>query len=180
MNEKQIDPGHSSTRNVLRTVGPVLALLGLGLATVGLVDFFRAFGGSAEPRYFWCAFLGLPLLGVGLMLTKLGYLGKFIRYMAQEAAPPARDTFNYMAEGTQKGVKMVAGAIGQGLKEGGLGPSGAATKIRCHKCNALNDTGARFCDQCGQAMAKSKPCPQCAEVNDPDAKFCDNCGYKYG
>ncbi|HPC97191.1 MAG TPA: zinc ribbon domain-containing protein [Sedimentisphaerales bacterium] len=164
MDEKPIDPGHSSTRNVLRAVGPLLALLGLGLATVGIVDFFRAFGGDGPPRYFWCAFLGLPLLGVGLMLTKLGYLGRLMRYRAHEAAPPARDTFNYMAQGTQEGIKTVAGAIGQGLKEGGLGPGGTATKIRCHKCNALHDAGARFCDQCGQAMEMAKPCPQCHEM----------------
>ncbi|NLZ05172.1 MAG: zinc ribbon domain-containing protein [Phycisphaerae bacterium] len=179
MDERQIDPGHSSTRNVLRSVGPLLALLGLGLTAVGFVDFFRAFGGGGPPEYFWCALVGLALLGVGLMLTKLGYLGKFIRYMAQEAAPPAKDTFNYMADGTREGIKTVAGAIGQGLKDGGLGPGGAATKIRCHKCNALNDAGARFCNQCGQAMAKSKPCPQCRELNDADAKFCDNCGHAY-
>lgn len=180
MDEKQIDPGHSSTQNVLRTVGPLAALLGLALAAVGFVDFFRAFGGGGPPRYFWCAFLGLPLLGVGLMLTKLGYLGRFMRYMAQEAAPPARDTFNYMAQGTQEGIKTVAGAIGQGLKEGGSGLGDAPTETRCPKCNTPHAASARFCDQCGQAIEKAKPCPQCHERNNPDAKFCDNCGFKYG
>lgn len=180
MKERQLDPGHTSVRNALRVIGPMIALIGLGFVVVGMVGFFRAFGSFGPPQHAWCPFVGMPLLFVGIVMTSYGYMGKVMRYGAQETAPVVKDTFNYMADGTQQGIKMVAGAIGQGLKEGGLGPGGAATKIRCHKCNALNDAGARFCDQCGQAMEKAKPCPQCREMNDPDAKFCDNCGYKYG
>ncbi|MDI6448537.1 zinc ribbon domain-containing protein [Anaerobaca lacustris] len=179
MDEERINPGHSGTRIVLRTIGPLIALVGLGLMVFGLVDFFRAFGGSGPPRYFWCIFLGMPLLAVGGILTKLAYLGKIFRYMAGETAPPMKDTFNYMAEGTREGVKSMASALGQGLREGGF-VAGSQTTVRCHKCNALVAETAKFCRWCGQAMGKSKPCPQCAEVNDPDAKFCDNCGYKYG
>jgi hypothetical protein len=174
----QIDPGHNSVRDTLRVAGPVVALTGLGFIVVGLVDFFRAFGGSGEPKLFWCGFVGMPLLFVGLVLSSYGYMGKVLRYTAEEMAPAGKDTFNYMAEGTREGIKTVAGAIGQGLREGGLG--GAQTMVRCHKCNAPAPAEAKFCSQCGHALGKTKPCPNCRELNDPDARFCDNCGHTFG
>ena len=180
MPEKQIDPGHGSIRDVLRIVGPLVAVVGLIFIVIGLVSFFSAFGGSGPPKYFWCGFVGMPLLFVGGVMTSMGFMGKVARYQAQEMAPVAKDTFNYMAEGTKDGVRTMAGAIGQGLSRGGFNLGGGAqTKVRCHKCNALVDADAKFCDQCGQALGKSKACPSCNELNDPDAKFCDNCGFKY-
>jgi RNA polymerase subunit RPABC4/transcription elongation factor Spt4 len=179
MPERQIDPGHNSVRDVLRVVGPVIALTGLGFTIVGLVDFFRAFGGFEPPRLFWCAFVGLPLLFVGGVLSSYGYMGRVLRYTAQEMAPPSRDTFNYLAEGTREGVKTMAGALGEGLREGGMGVV-PQPMVRCHKCNALAAADARFCGQCGQALGKAKPCPNCQELNDPDAHFCDNCGQTLG
>jgi hypothetical protein len=177
MSQEKIDPGHSTVRNTLRVVGPIIGGAGVLLIVIGIASFFMAFGGSEPPKYFWCAFLGMPLAFVGGVMISYGYMGKVMRYYAQEAAPPIKDTFNYMAHGTSDGVKTMAGAIGQGLREGGFGAGGAAqTQVRCHKCNALNQVEAKFCSQCGQAMAKSRPCPDCSEMNDPDAKFCDNCG----
>lgn len=175
MREEQIDPGHKSIRNKLRMLGPIILGLGVLLLVIGIVSFLLASG-----EYFWCAFLGMPLMFVGGVMSSYGFMGRVMRYQAQEMAPVAKDTFNYMAEGTKEGIKTVAGAVGQGLAEGGLGFGGAGeTKVRCHKCNALVETDAKFCSACGQALGKSKPCPQCNEVNDPDAKFCDNCGHKY-
>lgn len=180
VNEKQINPGHQSIRNTMRVLGPIILGLGLLLIVIGAVSFFASFGSMEPPKYFWCPFLGIPLLFVGAVMTSYGFLGKVMRYQAQEMAPVAKDTFNYMAEGTKEGIKTVAGAVGQGLAEGGLGLGGGGkTKVRCHKCNALAEPEAKFCSACGEALGKSKPCPQCSEVNDPDAKFCDNCGHKY-
>jgi len=177
--EKQIDPGHKPVRNALRIVGPALALTGAVFLIVGLVDFFRAFGGHGAPTLFWCIFVGMFLLPLGGILTSYGFMGPVMRYMAEETAPVGKDTFNYMAHGTQAGIRTVAGALGQGLREGGLG-GGSTAMVRCHKCNALAPAEAKFCGQCGQPLGKTKPCPQCHELNDPDAKFCDNCGHALG
>jgi hypothetical protein len=175
MQNQQIDPGHNSTRDTLRVVGPAVAVIGLIFLIVGIADFFRAFGGFQPPKLFWCIFVGVPLLGAGAALSRFAYMGKVMRYMAQEMAPVGKDTFNYLADGTRDGIKTVAGAIGQGLREGGL--SGAPqTAVRCHKCNALAPADAKFCSQCGTSLGKTKPCPNCREWNDPDAQFCDNCG----
>ncbi len=180
MSERKIDPGHAGVRDTLRVVGPLIILIGLGFVVVGLISFFSAFGGGDPPSKFWCAFVGMPLLFVGGVMTSYGYMGKVMRYGAQETAPVIKDTFNYMAEGTSDGIKTVASALGQGLREGGLvGGGGSQTMVRCHKCNALVPDGAKFCSQCGQTLGKTKPCPSCQELNDPDAKFCDNCGHAY-
>jgi ribosomal protein L40E len=174
-----IDPGHNDVRKTLRVVGPVVALAGLGFIIVDLVDFFHAFGGSGgEPKLFWCGFVGIPLLFVGAVLTSYGYMGKVMRYVAEETAPVGKDTFNYLADGTREGIKTMAGAIGGGLREGGLG-GGAQTMVRCHKCSALAPADAKFCSQCGHALGKTKSCPQCQELNDPDARFCDHCGHAF-
>ncbi len=180
MPERQIDPGHNATRDTLRIVGPIVALLGVIFMIVGFVDFFRAFGGFGEPKLFWCFFVGMPLLFAGGVMSSYGYMGKVMRYTAGEIAPVGKDTFNYMADGTREGIKTVVGAIGEGLREGGLVGGSSSTMVRCHKCNALAPADAKFCSQCGHALGKTKPCPNCHELNDPDAKFCDNCGHTYG
>lgn len=182
MEEEKIDPGHKQARSVLRLVGPVIAALGLILTVAGLGSFLIALAGGAPPRYFWLALIGLPLLFVGSTLCLFGFIGKMARYGAGEMAPVGKDTFNYMAGGTEDGVRTVAKAVGEGIGTGLVAgqTTGPEAKLRCHKCNNLVDTDAKFCGECGVAVAKTKECPECRELNDPDAKFCDNCGYRYG
>jgi hypothetical protein len=166
---------HRDMRSILRVIGPLIALVGLGFTIVGVASFFSAFGGGGRPDKFWCAFIGLPLLSVGIGICKFAYLGAIGRFVAGEAAPVAKDTFNYLAHGTKAGVKEVAQAVGEGLR-GTAGGSEPQTVMRCHKCNEENDADARFCKSCGAALEKTKHCPSCRELNDPDANFCDNCG----
>jgi hypothetical protein len=173
---KRIDPNHERPRKFLRTFGPILLVTGGIFFVVGIVNFFMAFGGHRPPRLFWCLFVGSFLGFIGLVMTKMGYLGKISRYVAEETAPVAADTFNYVADGTKDSVRDLAGAIGEGLATAAVGE----TQILCHKCNKPNDSAARFCDECGVSLAKTKPCPGCNELNDSDANYCDNCGGKLG
>jgi hypothetical protein len=171
--ENQIDPRHDEKRGTLRLLGVVFFAAGLIFLITGMVSFFSAFGGHGFPRLFWCCFVGLPLLWLGAVLGGASFMGAVSRYVAGESAPVAKDTFNYMADGTKDGVKKVATAVGEGLAAGGIGKP---VQLRCHKCNALNDAESKFCKQCGTSLLKSKACPACNELNDPDARFCDNCG----
>jgi membrane protease subunit (stomatin/prohibitin family) len=98
-----------------------------------------------------------------------GFMGAVARYQAGEIAPVGKDTFNYMAHGTQGGVRTMASAVGAGLAEG----AGGAT-LACPACGHPNDEDAKFCDDCGAAV--SKACPTCGAANDGHAKFCDGCG----
>jgi hypothetical protein len=150
--ETKIDPKHSSVRSVLRIVGPTVAGIGLLLTLIGMVSFFTSFGSFRPPRYFWCAFLGLPLLGVGLAISKFAFLGVIARYVSGETAPVAKDTFNYLAEGSQEGVKTLATAVGEGLAAG----RGRVEKadLCCRRCQHVNDADAKFCKNCGASLAE--------------------------
>ena len=108
---------HQSVRKVLRVGGPAVALLGLLFLLIGMISFFSSFGSFAPPRFFWCAFVGMPLLFVGGVMCKFGYLGDIARYIASESAPVAKDTINYLGEETQPGVKSFTKAITEGVLE---------------------------------------------------------------
>jgi hypothetical protein len=119
MTERRLpSPHHSSVRSFLRIGGPLLAVVGLIFAVVGLVDFFSAFGGAGRPEKFWCLFIGLPLFAVGVGMTKFGYMGEILRYVAAETTPVATDAFNEAAEGMQPGIKNIARSITEGVAEG--------------------------------------------------------------
>ena len=172
------DPRHTETRAVLRIVGPGVALVGLIFTIVGLGSFFSSFGTFEGPRHFWCTFIGLPLIGIGVAVSKFAFMGAITRYVADEVAPVGKDVVNYMAEGTRGAVRDLAAAVGEGLRSGE--PANAVRIVQCHKCNADNEVPASFCKACGTPLAKTKPCHNCGERNDPDARFCDNCGTAIG
>jgi hypothetical protein len=171
--EHEINPRHREVRQLLQVVGLLAMGLGLLLVAIGFGSFFMAFGGGGPPRFFWCAFVGMPILFVGTVLCKFGFLGTIIRYQAHEVAPVGKDTFNYLAEGTKGGVRTMATAVGTGLAQG---MAGTNKTVRCSKCGHLGDADANFCDDCGAPLAKS--CPSCGQGNDHDAKFCAKCGSK--
>jgi hypothetical protein len=111
-------PQHDAIRRFLRIVGPLTALTGLTFVIIGVASFFSAFGTFEMPRYFWCCFVGVPLLGVGLIMTKFGYIGSIYRYFAAETAPVATDAFNEISEGAQPGMRTAARSITEGVVEG--------------------------------------------------------------
>ena len=60
----------------------------------------------------------LGMMFVGGAMCMFGFVGAFSRYIAAEQAPVAKDTINYMADGTQEAVRTVARAAAQGVTEG--------------------------------------------------------------
>jgi hypothetical protein len=98
--------------------GPLAALAGLALIVVGMWSFFASMGSFGPPQYFWCVFAGMPLLMVGLVMCKFGYLGAMSRYLAREAVPVSVEAFNAMADGTQPGMRTVAKSVAKSVTEG--------------------------------------------------------------
>ncbi len=168
--ERKIDPSHESIRGVLRMVGPLLVGIGLALMAVGIGSFFASFGQFGPPRFFWCAFLGMPILFAGGVCCQFGYLGKVSRYVAGETAPVQKDTFNYLAQGTQQGVRTLASAVRKGFSA-----SDTPTAV-CSKCGASNEADARFCAQCGEELPRQRICAKCNAVNVAGSRYCNQCG----
>ncbi len=88
-------------RSLLRTLGFILIPTGIIFALIGLVDFFSAFGGSNPPTKFWCVFVGLPLVGLGLACLKAGYIRTIGKYVAGESLPVVTESAKYAAKELQ-------------------------------------------------------------------------------
>ena len=129
---------------------------------------------SGAPTKFWCLFVGFPLVAAGIGMTTAGYKGAIARYSAGELAPVAADTFNYVADSTQEGVRTMVGGVVAGLRDEAGGKTEHA--VICRRCGAENDEASKFCDQCGDGLPTEIACPSCSAINDPDARFCDGCG----
>jgi len=118
MNKNKLEsPQHSSIRKVLRLGGPVIAGVGLLFMFVGFGSFFSTLGNFEFefPRFFWCAFVGMPLLFVGTVMCGFGYLGALQRYVALESAPAAKDVVNDMGENIRPVVRELAEAVAEGV-----------------------------------------------------------------
>jgi predicted amidophosphoribosyltransferase len=46
--------------------------------------------------------------------------------------------------------------------------------MKCPRCQAENDAGARFCEDCGARLEAA--CPSCGTPVTPGKKFCRSCG----
>ena len=171
---KEINPGHGEVRSILRIIGPAMAAVGLLLVVIGFGSFFASFGSFGPPRFFWCAFVGMPLLFVGIVISKFAYMGTVFRYMAGETAPVGKDVTNYMVAGTKDSIRDAATAVAEGFATAGR-QSEASSRL-CAQCGAENEASANFCHGCGTPFAQSKRCGKCGEAHDPQARFCDNCG----
>lgn len=183
---------HRSNRSILRIIGPVILVIGILLTIVGIGGFIfgaissfdsgPSFDGPPDAfKLFFLAFLGLPMIGIGAMITKVAYFGAIARYVASEAAPVAKDTTNYMLDGTKDAIGGLAQSVGAGIAAGMAGGTIAdAQTVDCTGCGAACDSGARFCDQCGTTIPGEVRCERCGAMNEPDAKFCDQCGRSTG
>ena len=84
--ENKINPNHRELRKMLRLIGPLVFILGLVLTLVGLGSFFSSFGSMQPPRYFWCAFLGLPLMTAGGAISQFAFMGAVCLLYTSDAA----------------------------------------------------------------------------------------------
>lgn len=164
---------NNTARNILRIFGPILLVLGIVALVIGLMDFFSAFNSVGKPSNFGIFFVALPLIFTGALMTGYGYMGAIARYRAGEIAPVAKDTLNYMADGTKDGLKTIASSIKEGLSDK------KHLEILCDKCGHLNSENSKYCKHCGTLLRQNKSCNACGKKNDLDASFCSSCGFKF-
>ena len=171
--EEKIDPGHRKVVKILRIAGFILFVLGGVCILVAFINLIGVImdGASGPPRLFWLFFIGIPLSFFGLVMISAGFAGKIARFQAAQYAPVAKDTFNYMAEGTQEGVKTIAKSITQGMEEGKTGvKEDAKSFLKCPACGFMETPEAKFCSGCGPRSLLLKqinnlPCSPLAEYS---------------
>ena len=99
---------NTGIRSALRVIGFIILPVGAIFAAVGFIDFFSAFGSFHPPTKFWCAFIGLPLIALGITCLKAGYLRTIGGYIAGETAPVATDTLKYVSEELRPSIRDLA------------------------------------------------------------------------
>ncbi len=111
-------PEQNSIRTALRIAGPLIFLTGVICVVIAVGSMFAGANDFGPPRLFWLAFVGMPLMFVGGVLSMYGFMGAVARFAAGEVAPVAADSANYVAEETKGAVETVAKAAAKGVMEG--------------------------------------------------------------
>lgn len=125
--------------------------------------------------------------------TSMGVIGDVGRYTQFQAADAMRDAAQNPSGGAGTGVGLGAGfALGNAMagamtdamrqsKEGASGAAPAATGgaagVACPNCGNKNNSGAKFCVECGTKLGAAT-CSNCQAELPPGAKFCNECGQK--
>ena len=94
-NQKQraeLKKQHERTKRTLKIVGVLIAVAGLGLAVIGLVDMVSSASAGEMPSLFWGLIAGIPMLGVGGMLCLTGFRKEISRYLKNESVPVINET----------------------------------------------------------------------------------------
>lgn len=128
---------YAGARSFFRLAGPLCVLVGGALVLLGVVDFFSAFNGgnASTPSRFYLAFIGSPLLAVGVMMVKAGFLREIVDYTATESSD---------------GITTAMTAAREGWDSG-------SPNVFCSQCGVSNDAEASFCDSCGTKIARPDP-----------------------
>lgn len=115
-------PFQRSHHSVLRLFGAIIVGLGVILTVVGSFSLFSSWGTIGGSRYYWAAFLGLPLIAVGSAFTQSENLT--VLDVSLDDDRPARAT----------------------------GQPASKSVVACEHCHATNPAGANFCNQCGNSL----------------------------
>src|SRR5262245_20523424 len=96
----------AGVRSGLRIGGGIIAGIGLLLTIGGFASFLSDFGSPSmsPPDNIWMPFVGIPMLGIGVMMLKAGFLGTATRYVAGEVAPTVKDTLSYAGIGAKEAI----------------------------------------------------------------------------
>ena len=130
----------------LRFLGAMVVAVGVVLTALGSISLFSSWGVVGGSRYYWAAFLGLPLIAIGSAFTEAENLSACDVNLSEEMTLAARER-----------------------------RTGDGAVIACERCRATNAAAANFCNQCGTAL-NAPACVGCGARITWNARFCTYCG----
>ncbi len=156
---------YDKTKSALRIYGPLLIGVGLILSIIGIGAFINALinifdgqrgtGPMQYPILFLLSIPGFLLLGLGIMMTKVGYLKEISKYAAKETTPAATIT-----------TTAIRAAV-------------TDDHIPCPSCSNPIEPNSKFCSQCGEHITNIQ-CKACQSPMEAADQFCANCGQAKG
>ena len=78
-----------TNHSVMRFFGVIIVGLGVILTLVGSFSLFSSWGTIGGSRYYWAAFLGLPLIAVGSAFTQSEHLTPYDVELYDDRTPRA-------------------------------------------------------------------------------------------
>lgn len=141
-----------------------LFYIGMAMMAIGALSFVSSFLHSAMTfgdfsnfeatarQQTMLAFGGLALFWVGLLLRHIGakgWAGSGI-VLDPEQARQDVEPWSRMGGGIVKDALEEVDVVNRLVE--GVEARTPVIKLRCRACQALNDDGARFCDQCGAVL----------------------------
>ena len=125
----------SSLKVTFKLLGVLFVLSGITLAVFGFIDFFTALADGSAPSLFLCSFFGILILGIGVILSIIGFSKEVSLSITKESISSAFATSVHTVSHTETDTQSI------GLNE----------KL-CPSCGAQNDLDSKFCKLCGKAF----------------------------
>ena len=177
MNEEE-KKRHENIKKKLKIIGTILLVIGIVCEIAGMLDIFLVANSQGRmPSLFFLAFLGAPLIMVGIVMLIFACRREILSYTKNEVVPVVNDA----AQELTPAIKSVMNAVKDGLKtEDGAIEDTRTTAVPsgtvCPACGAVNQPKNKFCDKGGVKLFKI--CPSCGAKQEGVDAFCGECGAK--
>ena len=98
---------HARNKKILKIAGITVLALGVCCTVAGFINMATSIAAMEMPRLFFLLIIGLPCIGIGLMLTLTGFRKEMATYIKNESVP----VFNEAGEEMKPGISAIAGAV---------------------------------------------------------------------
>ena len=187
------EENHQKIRRKLKKSSKICLAIGIPVLIAGIVLFIIGFSNfnsssisTAGSKMAMLAggsfviFIGFVLSAVGIYTTFFAHAREISSYTASSIAPVIKDTAEYLAPTTNNVVKEISESVSEGIAKGKSSSNKGANagKVVCQNCGHKNESTAKFCSNCGNAITQDKFCTACGTKLENNDKFCPNCGQK--